>query len=385
MKNRINHMTYLPNMEVLDSNIQQNVINLMNKFDYTKYTKDDVIRVLNKDNIGIEDFAILLSPPASDYIEKIAQKSLLETKKHFGNSITLFTPLYISNYCDNYCAYCGYNCHNNIKRAKLNFKEIEIELKAIAKTGLEEILILTGESRSMSSLEYIGEACKLAKKYFKLVSIEIYPLSSDEYNYIHQCGADFVSVYQETYNSDTYEKYHISGNKRIYPYRFDSQERALIGGMRGVGFGALLGLDDFRKDAFATGLHAYLLQKKYPHAEISFSCPRLCPIKNNDKINPKDVHELQLLQVMMAYRLFMPFSTIVISSRECARFRDNVLGLVANKSSAGSNTAIGEHDEELDNSGDEQFEITDPRSVDEIIQSIRDKGLQPVMNDYVYL
>ncbi len=247
----------------------------------------------------------------------------------------MFTPIYISNYCANYCIYCGFNCHNTIKRAKLTEQEIEKEMKTISETGLQEILILTGESRAKSDVTYIGEACKIARKYFKVIGLEIYPLNADEYAYLHKCGADYVTVFQETYNSDKYETLHLGGQKRIFPYRINAQERALRGGMRGVGFAALLGLDDFRKDAFATGYHAYILQKKYPHAEIAFSCPRLRPIINNDKINAMDVHERELLQVVCAYRLFMPFSNITISTRECARVRDNMVNIAATKISAG--------------------------------------------------
>ena len=191
-------------------------------------------------------------------------------------------------------------------------------------------------------MEYIGRACQIARKYFRVVGLEVYPMNSDEYAHLHQCGADYVTVFQETYNSDKYETLHLAGHKRIFPYRFNAQERALMGGMRGVGFAALLGLDDFRKDAFATGMHAWLLQKKYPHAEIAFSCPRLRPIINNDKINPMDVHEAQLLQIVCAYRLFMPFASITISSRECARVRDNLVNIAATKISAGVSTGIGE-------------------------------------------
>ena len=156
-------------------------------------------------------------------------------------------------------------------------------------------------------------------------------MDSKDYAYLHECGADFVTVFQETYNSDKYKTLHLGGRKRIFPYRLNAQERAIMGGMRGVGFAALLGLDDFRKDALATGMHAYLLQKKYPHAEIAFSCPRLRPIINNDKINPKDVHEPQLLQIICAYRIFMPFASITISTRECERFRDNIIQIAATK------------------------------------------------------
>lgn len=387
MEERIDHMKYLPDMEVIDSDIMDKVINEMNNYDYNKYTAKDVIKALDHDVTTVEDFKALLSPAATPFLEEMAKKAQIETRKHFGNSICMFTPLYIANYCENYCIYCGFNCHNKIRRAKLNAEEIEEEMKAISETGLQEILILTGESKKMSSVEYIGEACKIARKYFKMVGLEVYPMNSDEYAYLHKCGADYVTVFQETYNSDKYETLHLSGHKRIFPYRVNAQERAIKGGMRGVGFAALLGLDDFRKDALATGMHAYLLQRKYPHAEIAFSCPRLRPIINNDKINPKDVHEPQLLQVITAYRLFMPFASITISTRERAEFRNNIIKIAATKISAGVSTGIGSHSSEVDDKdkGDAQFEIADPRNVKEVHEAIINEGLQPVMNDYIYV
>lgn len=385
MEERIDHMKYLPDMEQIDSDIPDRVIAEMNGYDPSIYTENDVRRALEHDEKTVDDFKALLSPAALPLLEEIAEAARAETKKHFGNSVNMFTPLYISNYCENYCIYCGFNCHNKIHRAKLNAEEIEHEMQAIAKTGLQEILILTGESKKMSDVKYIGEACKIARKYFKVVGLEVYPMNSDEYCYVHECGADYVTVFQETYNSDKYETLHLAGHKRIFPYRINTQERALMGGMRGVGFAALLGLSDFRKDAFATGMHAYLIQRKYPHAEIAFSCPRLRPIINNDKINPKDVHEPQLLQVICAYRLFMPFASITISTRECQRFRDNVVDIAATKISAGVDVGIGGHDGEREKKGDEQFEISDSRNVDEVYKALTDKGLQPVMSDYIYV
>ncbi len=385
-ENRVDHMQYFQDMEVLEnSDIMERVIKAMNTYDYTKYTASDVKKAIEHDNRSVEDFAALLSPAALPFLEEIAQAAQKETKKHFGNSVYMFTPLYIANYCENYCIYCGFNCHNKIHRAKLNEKEIEKEMEAIAKTGLQEILILTGESKKMSDVKYIGEACKIARKYFKVIGVEVYPMNSDEYAYLHECGVDYVTVFQETYNSDKYETLHLAGHKRIFPYRLNAQERALKGGMRGVGFAALLGLDDFRKDAFATGIHAHLLQRKYPHAEIAFSCPRLRPIINNDKINPMDVHEAQLLQIVCAYRLFMPFASITVSTRECARVRDNLVNIAATKISAGVNTGVGSHVEELEDKGDEQFEISDGRNVDEVYNDLLKINLQPVMSDYIYV
>lgn len=381
-RKKTDHMQYLEGMDVIDSDLMEQVLSGVNEYDYHQFSSKEVEQALNNQNLlSLEDYAAILSPAAMPYLEDMARKAMHTTRKHFGNSISLFTPLYIANYCENQCEYCGFKATNKIHRAVLSLDEAEQELKAISSTGFKEILLLTGESRYKSDIEYIGETIKIATKYFSTIGIEIYPVNVEEYAYLHQCGADFVSVYQETYNTDTYEKVHLWGSKRTFPYRFHAQERALLGGMRGVAFGALLGLDDFRKDAFAAGLHAYLIQQKYPHAEVSFSTPRLRPYKNNAENGPKDVHERQLLQVMLAYRLFMPYAGITISTRERAGFRDHVIGMAATKMSAGVQVGVGGHSEEQ--KGDEQFVISDERSLSEVHRMILSKGLQPVYTDYV--
>lgn len=293
-----NHMAYMEGMEVLDSDTMDQVLAAMDRYEENRYRKEDVECALSHDIRTPQDFAALLSQAAEPFLEKMAQVARMETRMHFGNSVSIFTPIYISNYCENYCIYCGFHCHNKIQRARLTPTEIEKEMKAIAETGLEEILILVGESRIKSDVEYLGESCK---------------------------------------------------------------------------------------DAFVTGMHAWILQRKYPQAEIAFSCPRLRPIINNDKVNPRDVHEAQLLQVILAFRLFMPFASITISTRESAKFRNHVIGIAATKISAGVNTGVGGHAEEVEDKGDDQFEIADKRGVQEIYQAILDQGMQPVMNDYVYV
>lgn len=388
---RTNHMEYMEGMEIINSDVCQKVLDQMDSYDYTKYTARDVRAALDHETCSIEDFKALLSPAAEPFLEQMAEKARLETSKHFGNTVYIFTPLYIANYCENYCVYCGFNCYNHIKRMKLSFDQIEKEMEVIAKSGMEEILILTGESRAASDVKYIGEACKIARKYFRLVGLEVYPVNTDEYRYLHECGADYVTVFQETYDRDKYETLHLMGHKRVWPYRFDAQERALMAGMRGVAFSALLGLSDFRKDALASAMHVYYLQRKYPHAEMSLSCPRLRPIVNNDRINPLDVHEKQLCQVLCAYRIFLPFVGITVSSRESATFRNGIVKIAATKVSAGVSTGIGDHEskysgkEQDGNSGDEQFEIEDGRSLKAMYDDISDEGLQPVLNDYLYV
>lgn len=388
---RTNHMEYMKDMDQINPEVRNTVMAHVEAYDYSKYKAIDVKRVLDKETCDIEDFKALLSPAAEPFLEKMAERASVETAKHFGNTVYIFTPIYIANHCENYCVYCGFNCYNDIKRLKLTDEQIEHEMKIIADSGIEEILILTGESRSMSDVKYIGEACKLARKYFRNVGLEIYPVNVEEYRYLHECGADYVTVFQETYDSDKYETLHLMGHKRVWPYRFEAQERALMGGMRGVGFSALLGLSDFRKDALATALHVYYLQKKYPHGEMSISCPRLRPIINNDKINPLDVHEKQLCQILCAYRIFLPFAGIVVSSRESASFRNGIVKIAATKVSAGVSTGIGDHESKYEgkqaseSEGDEQFEINDDRSLEAMYSDISGEGLQPVLNDYLYV
>ena len=388
---RKSHMEYLPGMEQISSDISEKVLTHMNGYDPSAYTQKEVKEALSGDVCAIDGLKALLSPAAEPFLEQMAQRARLETSKHFGNTVYMFTPLYIANYCENYCVYCGFNCYNHISRMKLSTEQIEREMKVIAESGMEEILILTGESRAQSDVAYIGEACKLAQNYFRMVGLEIYPLNTDEYRYLHECGADYVTVFQETYDVQKYETLHLLGHKRVWPYRFDAQERALLGGMRGVACSALLGLSNFRKDALATALHAYFLQRKYPHAEISLSCPRLRPIVNNEKINPLDVGETKLCQIICAYRIFLPFAGITVSSRESASFRNGIAKIAATKISDGVSTGIGCHETKYTGKengaakGDEQFEIDDNRSLERMYQDMSAEGLQPVLNDYLYV
>jgi len=371
---------YFEHMESIGSDVMENTLSEASRLDPLSFSDADVKNALSRDRLGPDDFASLLSPAAKNFLEEMAQRAREETRRYFGNSVSIFTPVYASNHCENGCLYCGFSAENNIRRAKLSPENIEKEMSIIAGSGLAEILILTGESRKMSGVEFLGDCVRTAAKYFRNIGLEVYPLNIKEYAYLRNCGADYVTVFQETYDPSKYEEVHPFGPKRIFSYRFDSQERALMGGMRGVAFGALLGLGDFRKDALACGIHAYLLQRKYPHAEVSFSLPRLRPFLNG-KYSAETVSERDLLQVALAYRIFMPFSGQTISSRESPKFRDNIVGLSATKISASVSVGIGGHAEEK--KGDDQFDISDTRSVQEIRRVLTERGLQPVFNDYV--
>jgi len=287
---------HLSGMEDIGCGILQRVLDECGAYMPWQYTQADVMKALSKEKLGFSDFGALFSPAAEPLIEPIAARAKADTARYHGNGIALFTPLYIANHCVNQCTYCGFSRLNDITRGKLTMGEVSDELRAIAATGLDEVLILTGESREMSGVPYIGEAVKLASSYFNTVGIEIYPINTDEYAFLQGCGADFANIYQETYDPAVYMEAHPAGPKRCFAYRFNSHERALRGGMRGVSFGSLLGLGGFHNDVYAAGLHAYLLQQKYPHAEISFSTPRLRAFMNHPGGGAHGVGERKLLR-----------------------------------------------------------------------------------------
>jgi 2-iminoacetate synthase len=229
-------MAYFPDQEQISSDVRGKVIAEMKAYVPERFTAQEVRRALDHRVCTVEDLKALLSPAAKPFLEEMAQKAQRLTSEHFGNTVYLFTPLYIANYCENYCVYCGFNCYNDIERMQLDHAQIEHEMRVIADSGMEEILILTGESRAKSDVAYIGDACRLARKYFRNVGLEVYPMNVKDYQYLHECGADYVTVFQETYDLERYASLHLLGHKRVWPYRFEAQERALMGGMRGVGF-----------------------------------------------------------------------------------------------------------------------------------------------------
>ncbi|WP_080797190.1 2-iminoacetate synthase ThiH [Arabiibacter massiliensis] len=373
---------YLPDMDGAGSPVLDEVLERAAAFDFDAVREADVRRALAADMPAFEDFGALLAPAAEPLLEELALAARAVRTRWFGTTAHLFTPLYLANFCDNHCVYCGFNRDNDICRARLDRAGMIRELDAIAATGLEDVLLLTGEDRARTDVGYIAEAVELAAARFRTVGLEVYPMNVDEYARLHACGADYVTVFQETYNPALYGRLHLAGRKRVFPYRAEAQERALAAGMRGVAFGALLGLGDFRRDALACGLHAHLLQRAYPHAELSLSCPRLRPAPGMEGLRSRGVGERQLLQAMCAYRLFLPQAGITISSRERAGFRDHAMTIAATKISAGVSTGVGEHAGGAE-AGDDQFEIADGRDVAHVSAALRAMGLEPVMNDHV--
>jgi len=322
----------------------------------------------------------LLSKKAEPHFEELAQVAHETSLKNFGKAILLYTPMYLSNYCINKCAYCGFNITNNIKRKKLSLDEVEKEAKFISATGLRHILILTGDSRGESPVSYIKDCVRILKKYFSSISIEIYSLEKSEYKELIDAGVDGLTIYQEVYDEDVYDRVHIAGPKKDYKFRLDAVERACQSGIRTVNIGALLGLTDWRKEAFFTALHAKYIQDKYPDVEVSISIPRMRPHVGEFK-QIEVVTDENLVQIVLAIRNFLPRVGITLSTRENSDLRDNMLPLGITKMSAGSTTAVGGHtipeEESL------QFNISDDRDVEEIRAMLRSKGYQPVFKDWV--
>ncbi|MBZ2386197.1 2-iminoacetate synthase ThiH [Anaerococcus murdochii] len=379
-------LDYFPGMDIIDSDIKERVKKSYEEVKNIKVTKADVVASLESSSITPRDFYNLLSDEAGEYLEVIADLAKEKRIRYFGNNVCLFSPIYIANYCENSCRYCGFRAKSDIKRAKLTFDEIEAEMKALADTGIEDVLILTGESKKFSSIEYIAEACKIASKYFKVIGIEVYPANVDDYKLLRQAGADFVTVFQETYNPETYDYYHPYGHKRSFSYRFDTQERALQAGFRGVGFGTLFGLGDPIEEAFKLAIHASEIQKKYPYAEIAISLPRIRPTHGADNsLKFNIVDDKKFFQIMAAIRMFLPFASITLSTRESKDFRNLAVNYAATKISASVDTSIGHRSKESQDEGDEQFVIDDARSTAETFEDLKNLGMTPVFTDYINL
>jgi 2-iminoacetate synthase len=346
---------------------------------YSK-TKKDVEFAIKSKSLSIDDFAALLSPAAENYIEEMAQESHRITLMRFGKTIKIYAPLYLSNECSNSCIYCGFNRHNDIARVTLNEDEIRQEAEIIASTGVKHILLVTGEAPKKISIDYLVKAVTICKEYFSSISIEIYPLSTQDYSRLYEAGVDGLTVYQETYNKQTYAYVHPAGKKSDFDWRLDTPERGAKAGLRTVGIGILMGLDDFRVEEFFVGLHASYLIKKYWKTHFTVSFPRIR--KAEGAFTPENiVTDINLVQSMLALRLFLNDVGLVISTREPAHFRDKILPLGVTQMSAGSKTDPGGYALHEKESG-EQFEVEDKRSVSEFTKMLREKGYDPVMKDW---
>lgn len=359
------------------------IVQKYKEFDYDKFfsnvTDSQIERIISKDRINEMEFLALLSPTAEKHIEEMAQKAHNISIKYFGKNVVLYTPMYAANYCENKCAYCGYNCTNKINRKVLTLEEVDKEAKAVYNMGFRHVILLTGESRIYSPVSYIKDCVKILKKYFSSICLEIYSLTKEEYSELIKAGADSLTMYQETYNEEVYSKVHLAGPKRNYRYRLETPERACEAGMYSIGLGPLYGLYDWRREAFLGGLHGAYIQNKFKGVDVNFSVPRIRPHAGTFT----DLHEISdknMVQILLALKLFVPRSGTNITTRECMEMRNNLIQLGVTKMSAGVSTEVGGHTQV--NPGEEQFDTSDKRSLTEIKDVIVSKGYFPVMKDW---
>ena len=327
------------------------------------YAKNDadVERALAAERPTMDDFAALVSPAADKYLGEMASKSYATTRRRFGNVMQLYVPLYLANICQNHCVYCGFNCTNKIHRAILTPEEIHAEAQAIKRDPFQHILLVTGEAPRSSSVQYLADSMKIMQRYFEQISIEVQPLDTDEYRLLKDYGLHAVYVYQETYNRDRYPVYHLRGKKTNYRYRLETPDRLCEAGVHKVGLGNLIGLEDWRTEAYFTALHLRYLENRYWRTKYSVAFPRLRPYVGEDGFNPEHpASERDLFQLICAYRLLSEDVELSISTRESADFRDRVMPFGVTVISAGSKTTPGGYahpNREL-----EQWSINDNRT-----------------------
>ena len=334
--------------------------------------------ILSKESIDELDFLSLLSPAAVPHLELMAERAGTLTRQHFGNVVQLFTPMYISNYCENVCAYCSFAKHHTISRRHLSFDEIREECERISAAGIRHILVLTGESHSLASVDYLNESIRIIKDYFSSVSIEVYPLTESGYHRLITTGVDGLTIFQECYDTAIYHRLHCGGPKEDFRFRLEAPDRAALQGIRSVTVGALMGLNTMYKEAFLTGLHAAYLQKHYPSIEVSISLPRIRPLAGYF-LPPHPVSDAEFVQCLTAMRLFLTSVGITISSRESCEMRNAILPLGVTRMSAGVSTAVGGHTAAPSTA---QFEIADSRTVSDMKRDLLAMGYQPVMHDW---
>ncbi|MBW8035821.1 MAG: 2-iminoacetate synthase ThiH [Planctomycetes bacterium] len=324
--------------------------------------------------------AVLISPAASNYLEIMAQQAHDLTKQRFGRTIQLYAPLYLSNHCVNRCLYCGYNTDGDFERTRLSIEEALSDAQIIAEEGFRHILLVSGEDTKYVSVEYLAELAGELRKTFSSISIEIYPMDTDGYKALFDAGIDGITLYQETYNRRHYEHYHAAGPKRDYDFRIRTHDRAATAGMRRLGIGTLLGLCDWRQDTMAMAEHAAYLMKKYWRSQVSFSFPRLRPALNVADNFEHLVSDTEMVQMMLALRLCFADAGIVLSTRERADFRDNLLKLAVTRLSAGSKTNPGGYSGKSDSA--EQFQIDDDRTPEQMAGVIKNAGMEAVWKDW---
>jgi len=332
-------------------------------------------------SFSLETIKRVLADANPETTESLARQAAALTRQYFGRAIPLYAPLYISNYCSSHCTYCGFNSHHKISRKKLSPAEIRQEAQAIAATGIEDLLMLTGESYEAAPLPYLLEAVGICKEFFPHIGLEIHPLHEADYRQLFLAGADSVTVYQETYNRERYKEVHLAGKKRDYDFRYQTPERAASAGMRRISLGILLGLSDTAEDLFALFSHLKYMEKTFPGVDYSLSFPRLRKIKGRD-FALCDVDDIAFIKIICLSRIFFPRVGINLSTRERPQLRDHAIEMGVTRISAGSNTSVGGYSLEAPEDQDPQFDIADHRTFDEICVMLKQRNFDPVLTDW---
>ena len=328
----------------------------------------------------LDRLLILVSPAAENYLEQMAQLSHQLTLQRFGKTVRLYAPLYLSNFCVNDCVYCGFNKSHDFPRIRLTIEQAVAEADVIAKEGFKDLLLVSSEDRSFISVDYLCELAGKLRPKFSSLSVEIYQMNTEEYAKLFASGIEGVTLYQETYDRDTYSKYHPAGPKADYDYRLSAPESMAQAGMREIGIGALLGLDNWRLETLALAEHAHYLMKRYWQSRVSFSFPRLRPAKDVDRSQFNLLSDKNLVQMILALRLCFADAGLTISTREPAHLRDHLVKLGITRMSAGSKTNPGGYSGSTGSV--EQFEIDDKRTPAQIAAMLKSQGLEPVWKDW---
>ena len=342
-------------------------------------TEDAVLRSLRTAHLSTGDLAALLSPAADKHLEAMASRSADITAMRFGKTTQIYAPLYVSSFCVNRCDYCGFSADNKIERRILTLDEAEAEAMILHQRGFNHILLVSGEAPAKLGVKYIEQLALRLRDRFASISIEVQPLSTEEYAKLFRAGITSVAIYQETYDRDIYSKVHLSGQKCDFDFRLDTPARAAAGSMREVGIGSLLGLSDWRAEGLALGMHLAWLRKNFWRTALTVSFPRLRPAAG--EFQPLyEVTERDLSHLIFSLRIFDPDVGIILSTREEERYRNGMIGLGPTRYSAGSCTAPGGYSNP-DASG-EQFAIGDHRTINEVCAAIKQKGFDPVRKDW---
>lgn len=332
--------------------------------------------------ISLNDIRDILNNADPRFTESLAQQSAALTRRHFGRTMSLYAPLYLSNYCSSHCTYCGFHSKNNIRRVRLKPEEMQHEMDTLARTGIENVLLLTGESYKATPVSYLAQAARLAAQRFTSISVEVHPMETAEYQELFAAGVDGVTVYQETYLRDRYKEVHLDGKKADYDYRYATAERAARAGLRQISIGILLGLsDDVAQDLFLLYEHLRFLERKYPGVEYSVSFPRIRTVKGREFALCL-VDDIMFVKIICLTRLQFPRMGINLSTRENPTLRDCVIPLGITRMSAGSNTAVGGYELLESDQQEPQFDVSDRRSVAEVIAMLKTQDFDPVLTDW---